>query len=318
MYQQTINTETVPLEQRKNLWLTTAIPGVVKAPGRRPEELALNIENMESFRGEWQYADIGSLRFSRVACTPHSLQINPTAPLTYAIFQLCGMTHVRKGKREVLLAPGSWAACQGAGSLQLTHRMSVEHLVLLVDQQPFDLEGVEALRSFTAKQGVRRLVHEFVCDTFSALPIRGQAGDDIAEITVRLLRQAVAEAGPEERALFGPNKQVIVDDIKRFIDQKLGDPLLSLKRIAIHFSCSKRTLQRAFASDGDSVERYIWRRRIERCMRELDDARSLTELAYRYGFNSSTHFGRLFKMHYGMTPTEFIRLQRQEKTPCRS
>ena len=112
--------------------------------------------------------------------------------------------------------------------------------------------------------------------------------------------------------------QVSADDIKRFIDQQLGDPLLSLKRIAVHFCCSTRTLHRVFAVDGDSVERYIWRRRIERCMRELDDARSLTELAYRYGFNSSTHFSRLFKMHYGMTPTEFIRLKRQKDLLCRS
>lgn len=318
MYLQTINTETVPLEQRKDLWLSQALPGVVKATGTRSGKFLLDIEDMESFRGECQYADMGSLRFSRVACTPYSLHIHPTVPLVYVIFQLGGVTHLRKGNGEVLLTPGSWAPSQGAGSSQLTHRTSVEHLVLLVDQHPFDLEGVEALRSFTAKQGVRKLVHEFVCDTFSALPIRGRAGDDIAEITVRLLRQAVAEAGPEERALCGPSKQVSADDIKRFIDQKLGDPLLSLKRIAAHFSCSTRTLQRAFAAEGDSVERYIWRRRIERCMRELDDARSLTELAYRYGFNSSTHFSRLFKMHYGMTPTEFIRLQRQEGSLCRS
>ncbi len=318
MHKQTINTENFPLEHRKDLWLSQVLPGVVKATGTRSGELALDIEDMERFRGEWQYADIGSLRFSRVACTPSSLHINSAVPLMCLIFQLGGMTHLRKGKGEILLMPGNWAASQGSGTSHLTHRTSVEHLVLLVDQHPFDLEGVEALRSFAAKQGVCKLVHEFVCDTFTALPIRGQAGDEIAEITIRLLRQAVVEAGPEARDFCATGKKVSVDDIKRFIDEKLGDPLLSLKRIAVHFSCSKRTLQRIFAANGDSVERYIWRRRIERCMRELDGARSLTELAYRYGFNSSTHFSRLFKMHCGMTPTEFIRLQRREAGFCRS
>jgi AraC-like DNA-binding protein len=114
----------------------------------------------------------------------------------------------------------------------------------------------------------------------------------------------------------GSRQQINVDGIKRFIEQHLDDALLSLEQIAAHFSCSKRTLHRVFAANGESIERYIWRRRIVRCARELgsEDTVSLTDLAYRYGFNSSTHFSRLFKKHYGMTPTAYIRLQRQTET----
>lgn len=324
---QIISTEFVPLEQREELWLSQVIPGVTKATGTRRERRALTIQDIESFRGEWQHADLGFLRYSLVKCTPHALHIDPVVPpeqadpadrTVRATFQLTGITHVRNGKGQVLLTPGTWTASQGIDRLHLTHRTPVEHIVLAVDQRTVGFEGVEALWSFAAKHGVRRLIHEFVCDTFSALPIRGKAADEIAEMTVRLLRQAIAETDAEEDVTSGSNRQFNADDIKRFIDGHLGDPLLSLERIAAHFSCTKRTLHRAFAADGESVERYIWRRRIERCVQELSaNAQSLTELAYRHGFNSSTHFSRLFKMYCGMTPTAFIRLSGETSRPFR-
>jgi AraC-like DNA-binding protein len=51
------------------------------------------------------------------------------------------------------------------------------------------------------------------------------------------------------------------------------------------------------------------RRRLERCATLLHDphwlSRSITDIAFRNGFNNMTHFGYAFKKHFGSTPREY-------------
>jgi AraC family transcriptional activator of tynA and feaB len=74
---------------------------------------------------------------------------------------------------------------------------------------------------------------------------------------------------------------------------------------------SVRTLQRAFATAGESVTAYIRRRRLEQAWLELTGpaaARSsVTELAASWQFADSSHFIRAFKQQYGQTPGDVAR-----------
>jgi AraC family transcriptional regulator, positive regulator of tynA and feaB len=59
------------------------------------------------------------------------------------------------------------------------------------------------------------------------------------------------------------------------------------------------------------VARYILRRRLEACSRALQSAsqrsRTVTAIAFDYGFNSPTHFGRVFRAKFNVTPREYRR-----------
>jgi AraC family transcriptional regulator, positive regulator of tynA and feaB len=63
------------------------------------------------------------------------------------------------------------------------------------------------------------------------------------------------------------------------------------------------------AAGGESFSTYVLRKRLERCAAQLRDAgwsrRSITEIAFRNGFNNVTHFGYAFKERYGMTPRDY-------------
>jgi transcriptional regulator GlxA family with amidase domain len=52
-------------------------------------------------------------------------------------------------------------------------------------------------------------------------------------------------------------------------------------------------------------------RRLEVCARSLQSSahrnRSVTAIAFDHGFNSPTHFGRVFRDKFNMTPREFRR-----------
>jgi AraC family transcriptional regulator len=40
---------------------------------------------------------------------------------------------------------------------------------------------------------------------------------------------------------------------------------------------------------------------------------SITEIAFKYGYNSSSSYNKAFKKHYGMSPTEFRKVQERKR-----
>ncbi|MNT79221.1 HTH-type transcriptional activator RhaS [compost metagenome] len=67
-------------------------------------------------------------------------------------------------------------------------------------------------------------------------------------------------------------------------------------------------LHRILRAGGLSVESFIFELRLEKCRELLLDARhrhrSIAELAYQVGFSHPSHFSRLFKQRFGMTPRD--------------
>jgi AraC-like DNA-binding protein len=72
-----------------------------------------------------------------------------------------------------------------------------------------------------------------------------------------------------------------------------------------------RYLHHLFSDHDETVARYILRRRLEACSRALQSTaqrgRTVTAIAFDYGFNSPTHFGRVFRAKYNATPREYRR-----------
>jgi AraC-like DNA-binding protein len=99
-----------------------------------------------------------------------------------------------------------------------------------------------------------------------------------------------------------------------YIEAHLRDPDLSPPRIAQACRITPRYLHHLFTREAETVTEYIQRRRLEECARALIAApvrgRLVTEIAFDYGFNSLTHFGRVFRNHYGITPSEYRRAAR--------
>ncbi len=72
-----------------------------------------------------------------------------------------------------------------------------------------------------------------------------------------------------------------------------------------------RYLHHLFSNQDETLARYILRRRLDACARalvsETQRGRTVTAIAFDYGFNSPTQFGRVFRSKYGMTPREYRR-----------
>jgi AraC-like DNA-binding protein len=102
--------------------------------------------------------------------------------------------------------------------------------------------------------------------------------------------------------------------IRRYIRANLGDPRLSPATIADAVHVSRRTLYATLASGGEGVATAIRRERVERAHTMLADpshTRSIGEIASTVGLPNQAHFSRVFRAHYGASPSE-IRLSARD------
>jgi len=105
-----------------------------------------------------------------------------------------------------------------------------------------------------------------------------------------------------------------LEHLKRYIDTRLDDPDLTPGVIAKENRISLRYLYYLFKESGTSVSEWIREQRLEKCHQKLTSMRyendSITNIAFSMGFNSSSHFTRLFKQKYGMPPRSARQLLR--------
>jgi AraC-like DNA-binding protein len=97
-----------------------------------------------------------------------------------------------------------------------------------------------------------------------------------------------------------------LQSVKSFIESRLDDPDLSPKTIANNNGISLRYLHYLFKNGDASVSEWVRKKRLEKCRQKLTSEKfrgdSITDIAFSMGFNSSSHFSRLFKQNFGMTP----------------
>jgi AraC-like DNA-binding protein len=97
--------------------------------------------------------------------------------------------------------------------------------------------------------------------------------------------------------------------IEGFIQDNLADPALGPAAIAEAVGISVRHLHRLFSARGRRVSDWIREQRLERCSADFADrqfsGKSITEVAFSWGFSDSAHFSRCFKLRFGVSPREF-------------
>jgi AraC-like DNA-binding protein len=63
------------------------------------------------------------------------------------------------------------------------------------------------------------------------------------------------------------------------------------------------------ATFGTSPYRYLTARRLDRARRMMLEGGSTAGIAISCGFSDQSHFGRLFKKTFGLTPNAWLRAQ---------
>ncbi len=97
--------------------------------------------------------------------------------------------------------------------------------------------------------------------------------------------------------------------IHRFIGARLSEPTLGPAEIASALEVSVRHVHRVFSLTGSTLGDYIRSRRLEQCRADLANPRlrerTITEIAFFWGFSDSAHFSHAFRNYFGVSPRVF-------------
>ena len=129
----------------------------------------------------------------------------------------------------------------------------------------------------------------------------------IAGSVVDLVAMALGASSAEDDRARTTLREQLARDIKRFVIAHAGDPDLTPAKAAEHFRISVRYIHRLLEESGETFSRLLLRTRLEQCARDFQSnpSDSISETAFRWGFNDLSHFSRSFKTHFGSTPREF-------------
>jgi len=132
-------------------------------------------------------------------------------------------------------------------------------------------------------------------------------GDALIEATLGILVDAVntIQNGGEDQSL----KAAQMLRIRQIIANNLTDPDLNPLKIATLARISLRYLHWLFADEQTTVSEFVIQQRLQRCGRELANplmqSRTITDIAFSGGFQSSGHFSRRFKQCFGASPSDY-------------
>ena len=138
---------------------------------------------------------------------------------------------------------------------------------------------------------------------FDENPMRYNA---LIEAAVAILVAPLAPQAPSESE--GSQRLAQLDTVKARLHAMLRDPDLDLESIAVHNRISLRYLHWLFEGCGTTPWRYVVQQRLEGAKRDLESPdhahRSVTDIAFSWGFSNSAHFGRKIRATYAASPSE--------------
>jgi AraC family transcriptional regulator, positive regulator of tynA and feaB len=137
---------------------------------------------------------------------------------------------------------------------------------------------------------------------------QGQTGAKIARQALDLVALAFAANADIGHVVLSCRRETTLLRLKATIEGALYDHKLKPVDAAAAAGIGARYANSLLAAEGTSLERYIMLRRLQHCHRALVDPgharRTVSDIAYSYGFSDLSHFTRRFKAQFGCLPRE--------------
>lgn len=133
----------------------------------------------------------------------------------------------------------------------------------------------------------------------------------LMQLLVLLLReQAEPVKNCQSYAFETVNKKYVVEQIRNYFEDHYSEKV-SLDRIAENMYLSPFYISKIFKSEtGDTPIRYLINIRLEKAREILleDMSMSVQEVAAMVGYDDAYHFSKLYKKHFGVSPSQTRKL----------
>jgi AraC-like DNA-binding protein len=277
----------------------------------------LNKPISAKFFGEIKMRHLGGIRIVYCNCEPcggarTKQEIAKCGEAYFGLlFILNGSELVKIRNETALLGKGTLLLWDSTQTVEFELIEPLKKVTLFIPQDQLRMR-VPRLEPYIGKRiNIHRGVGAITASHVAALAnesahIQNGRGDSIVDLTLELI--ATCLQVKENRPMTLAKKEFLTG-IKTYIKSNLEDPELGPVSIAKHFNISARYLHILFEYTGTSVSKWIQRKRLEQCRRDLlrieRSRHNITDIAFKWGFNDSAHFSRLFKNYYRLSPSDY-------------
>ena len=277
---------------------------------------ALDRGGNDNYSAQLEIGRLAGLQVVRCVCDPCRglRRIREIAKDDEAFY---GLLLVKEGQEEVwcrgndnLLGPGNCLLWDSTSPISFKLHSPIHKVTLFVQQDRLrnTLPQVDALvgKTLDWRKGLGAIAASHVFTLASQVAyIDVRKAHPTAENTLELIATCLEN---QPLQISGPAQVDLLGRIKEHIEKNLDDTALDPTGLARTFGISVRYLHLLFKTESLTVSRWILERRLEHCRRDLirtGARKNVTEVAFRWGFNDSAHFSRVFKKRYGISPRDF-------------
>jgi AraC family transcriptional regulator, positive regulator of tynA and feaB len=278
-----------------------------------------------SLEGRINYTTVSQLKLCQIEASQHRIAHTVSSvrlsehPFVKILFQTHGISYFEQNGRRIEIMPGDCLAYDVSCPHTIVSPSLTRHEVVIVPKEllrerGFRLSKMSACK-LSARTGTGRIAHDFVHAVFDeAAKLSPYNAIGVADSLIDLLLLPLREA---DTTFDRGGAEAMYIRAQFFIREHLRDPELSIDQISAALGCTKRYLHMLFSDRGMTVSDYIWQARLQHCRQELETqaGKTITDVAFSWGFSSSSHFSRVFRKYFGIVPSSIHKAQQSSPTP---
>src|SRR4030088_570603 len=278
-----------------------------------------------SFEAQIDCATVSRLKLCHIEASQHRVALPVSRvkagehPYVKILFQTYGGADFERSGRGFGLLPGDCLAYGVSCPHTIISPSLTRHEVVIVPTELLQERGFRLWKmsacKLSARTGTGRIAYDFVHAAFDeATKLSPYNAIGVADSLIDLLLLPLREAGTTLDS-SGPVAMYVRAQV--FIREHLRDPDLSIDQISAALGCTKRYLHMLFSDRGMTVSDYIWQARLQNCRQELEaqGGKTITDVAFSWGFSSSSHFSRVFRRYFGVVPSSIHKAQNGSLSP---
>lgn len=272
-----------------------------------------------TIEGDISADELATLQLSRVTATPQIVR-RTAAKIAHASedyflvsIQTQGEGVVAQDGRTARLAPGDFTLYDSTRPYELRFDGPFQQYVLrlpgptlrtaLRDTQSLTASTVSGQRG--AGQLMIGMIQTLVADIATLAP---ESATAVAESVTQILIAGLSALPAARQQPVSHLTAYHREQIRACARARLRDPHLTVASMAAQLRVSPSTLHRAWAGEACSIAEWIWAQRLDAARRDLCDpgmgARSVSEIAFSWGFNDAAHFSRAFRARFACSARE--------------
>lgn len=271
-----------------------------------------SVEDADDFDARFTVSELGATTVCTVSAPKQfwerTRQHVRRAPRDEFLFTqlLSGRGVLRQGSAELILHPGTMSVYDV--NRPYSYEVGGEVVFVKLPRRPLlDRLGMKAPTCATAIEAdsaLRQWVSGLVCQAATLDHLSGAHTADCVGNSVISAVSSLLHAAPGASVAQAAMDAPLLARVCAYIESRIGEPQLSPAAIARAQCLSERSLHRLFAQIGTTPMRWVLQQRLRLSRRALEQDRRarITDVAFSYGFNDLSHFSRVFKKAFSMSP----------------